>query len=58
MEAEEEPFDRIFTKFRVALKSYAVRIRYVKLIEEKEILKRDVPKVLANLSGTVKIVLG
>merc|ERR1719300_670463 len=29
MEAEEEPFDRIFTKFRVALKAYVVRIHYV-----------------------------
>merc|ERR1719357_1496427 len=104
MEAEEEPFDRIFTDFRVVFKWYAVRIRhvidkitnpsnllelaalavtgyelptdelpekleilllegpiqtqYVKLIEEKEILKREVPMVLAILSSTVKIEFG
>merc|ERR1712142_37996 len=96
MEAEEEPFNGIFPKFRVALKAYVGRIRYVidkmtnpskllelaalavssydlpineipveleillhegstqtqanKLKEEIEILKRDVPMVLKNLS--------
>merc|ERR1719309_547957 len=104
MEAEEEPFDRIYTDFRVVLKWYAVKIRhvidkitnpsnllelaalavtgyelptdelpekleillhegsiqtqYVKLIEEIELLKCDVPMVLAKLSATVIIVLG